>query len=658
MTVTETCPLCPGGTLRPLRAVDGVGYLRCDGCGSILAEQAFMARTMAGEARSYDDSYWADEMKAVRERNHGASLIRIGEVFHYARRPVRRFLDISTGAGTLLDAAAELMPEIADTFWGIEPFPPPPQYRARHPQYRIGFLRDLDGRFDGGTCIEVIEHLPPEVLKTMLAELAAVSEPGALWYFNSAQPSSVLRDDPGYLDPHLRGHVASYSVEGLRHVFAAAGFTLHALPGRDWAFLAEYGEHPAQDANALLDRVWTILPENRERLDSARFGPLLRAAGQEGARCYLEGAIRAWAVEEHRRIAATQAQAAAQPSPAADPSLTAAIIAQNDARAQLDAILASTSWRITAPIRGIVRRLRGERRADPQPGLPAQAATPSDRTVAVVAGLEMVAHLGSLAEWQAWSAQHAAMLTRETAQRIVKHALRDGLTTPMLGAVGPGGVELRGEDPRESLVAHGLNPRLRAVLQVLSWHERAHDIWKTRIYAHEALTPFALLMRSRYPRFVGSEYAPDAEAEKALWPVPAVDITRSPFPDAAFDFVLTNEVLEHIPDLMAGLRDTARILAPGGQLIGTFPFHDRQEATEIHARLTPAGIEHLRPPEYHGNPVDPEGGSLVFQVPGWDILAMCREAGFASAQMVFTGSARHGITGRNLPGVLVLVATR
>jgi SAM-dependent methyltransferase len=597
-----------------------------------------MARAMAGEARSYDDSYWAKEMAAVQERNHGASLIRIAEVFHYARRPIRRFLDVSTGAGTLLDAAAELLPEIADTFWGIEPFPPPPQFRARHPNYRIGFLRDLDGRFDGGTCIEVIEHLPPEVLKAMLAELAALSEPGALWYFNSAQPSFVLRDDPGYLDPHSRGHVASYSVEGLRHVFAAAGFTLHALPGRDWAFLAEHGTHPLQDANALLDRVWTMLPENRDWLDSARFGPLLRAAGQEGARCYLEGAIRTWAVKENARLAEVDTQ--------------------RNAQARLDAVLTSTSWRMNGPMRSVVQRLRGRQAltTHPESAIPAPAvATP---TVPASGGLELVAHLGSLADWQAWLAQHAATLTREVAQRIVGHALREGLTTPMFGAVGADAVELRGEDPRECLVANGLNSRLRAVLQVLSWHERAHDIWNTRIYAHEALTPFALAMRSRYPRFMGSEYAPDAAAAKALWPVPAVDITLSPFPDAAFDFVLTNEVLEHIPDLIAGLRDTARILAPGGQLIGTFPFHDQTEATEIYARLTPAGIEHLRPPEYHGNPVDPEGGSLVFQVPGWDILAMCRAAGFASARMVFTGSVRHGITGRNLPGVLVLVATR
>ena len=348
----------------------------------------------------------------MQERNHGASLIRIAEVFHYARRPIRRFLDVSTGAGTLLDAAAELLPEIADTFWGIEPFPPPPQFRARHPNYRIGFLRDLDGRFDGGTCIEVIEHLPPEVLKAMVAELAALSEPGALWYFNSAQPSFVLRDDPGYLDPHSRGHVASYSVEGLRHVFAAAGFTLHALPGRDWAFLAEHGTHPLQDANALLDRVWTMLPENRDWLDSARFGPLLRAAGQEGARCYLEGAIRTWAVEENARLAEADTQLRA-----CEAARLAAVALQQDTQARPDAVPTNAAWFMTGSLRGMMQRLRARQPPAPHPesAIPASAvATP---TAPAGGWVERVGHLCSPARLQLWLARHAATQRKRASGR-------------------------------------------------------------------------------------------------------------------------------------------------------------------------------------------------------------------------------------------------
>ncbi|HEX7449127.1 MAG TPA: class I SAM-dependent methyltransferase [Pirellulales bacterium] len=42
-------------------------------------------------------------------------------------------------------------------------------------------------------------------------------------------------------------------------------------------------------------------------------------------------------------------------------------------------------------------------------------------------------------------------------------------------------------------------------------------------------------------------------------------------PDAAFDFAFANSVLEHIPDLPATLRETARLLKPGGLLAATVP---------------------------------------------------------------------------------------
>jgi hypothetical protein len=292
------CPLCAKGQLKPLRVVEDVQYLRCNGYGSILAESSFLERTMAGDARTNGDDYWSEELKAARERGYGASLIRVAEVFYYARRPVRRFLDISCGAGTLLDAAAELLPEIADTFWGIEPFPPPPAFRAKHPNYRGGFVPDLEGKFDGGTCIEVIECLAPPILRSMLGELASVSSSNSFCYFNTAQPEFVERDDPGYPDPYHHGHIASYSVEGLRPIFAGAGFTIHALPGRDWAFFAEYAHCPTEDGNALLHRIWQMHSENRALLSSARFGHLLLASGMESGRCYIEAGTAAWAVGE------------------------------------------------------------------------------------------------------------------------------------------------------------------------------------------------------------------------------------------------------------------------------------------------------------------------------------------------------------------------
>ena len=50
------------------------------------------------------------------------------------------------------------------------------------------------------------------------------------------------------------------------------------------------------------------------------------------------------------------------------------------------------------------------------------------------------------------------------------------------------------------------------------------------------------------------------------------DITSIPEPDASFDAILCVEVLEHVPDPLAALRELGRLLKPNGQLILTAPF--------------------------------------------------------------------------------------
>jgi SAM-dependent methyltransferase len=62
-----------------------------------------------------------------------------------------------------------------------------------------------------------------------------------------------------------------------------------------------------------------------------------------------------------------------------------------------------------------------------------------------------------------------------------------------------------------------------------------------------------------------------------------MDDGRIPFPDATFDAVCSNFVLEHVPDLAAVSREIARVLKPGGVIIHLFP--DRAVWREGHCDL-------------------------------------------------------------------------
>ena len=67
------------------------------------------------------------------------------------------------------------MPDFTNIFYAVEKFPPPTDLCTQNKNFIIGDLIETNMKFDAGTVIEVIEHLPPKILKNLVAEMSATS---------------------------------------------------------------------------------------------------------------------------------------------------------------------------------------------------------------------------------------------------------------------------------------------------------------------------------------------------------------------------------------------------------------------------------------------------------------------------------------------------
>lgn len=275
-----TCPVCEAGKSVFYANIDGYDYARCVSCGSLhIANDVLVDIDNGNSTRLYDEAYWNEELCSARTRARGESLTRAGEALLYCQRPVTRFLDVGTGPGYLLDELAKQYPKRPDLFHGVELFPP--VERTSHPKYVEGDVGMLEETYDVGVCIEVIEHLTPRMLGKLADGLAKVSLPDSLWLFNTGMPDYVINEDRGYLDPLHRGHIVSYSLRGAAHIFEPRGFRIMALPGKSFAFVAEF--QPAADALDFEYRIYHPLPHNDALL---RESGLMRQAAFESARAY------------------------------------------------------------------------------------------------------------------------------------------------------------------------------------------------------------------------------------------------------------------------------------------------------------------------------------------------------------------------------------
>ena len=268
----------------------------------------------------------------------------------------------------------------------------------------------------------------------------------------------------------------------------------------------------------------------------------------------------------------------------------------------------------------------------------------------------------SLEEWkESKPDQQTNSQVREAVLNFVReHGLIEPITNIHRSAKS---VSVNENNIRESISSNELNSRKRALLFQI-WRElQSRGLWgrrDLRILGAEALSRLALIMRGLFPFYIGTEYLPDEESLRQFFPIPHGDLQELPFEDQSFDLFVSGDVFEHIPDLDKCLSEIIRVLKPGGLLISSFPFSPNRQDRLVKARINSqtGEVEYLAPPEYHGNPVEPEGGALVYSLPGWEIVETVKRMGAQDAYFSLIASTRFGIAADHTTGPLVFSAVK
>lgn len=200
---------------------------------------------------------------------------------------------------------------------------------------------------------------------------------------------------------------------------------------------------------------------------------------------------------------------------------------------------------------------------------------------------------------------------------------------------------------RERLVCSscGLNNRMRAALHFIE-----HNLGALRsdvVYVTEQLTPMYTALTMRYPILLGSEFLSEGTPRGAhnSSGIRCEDVTKLTFADESIEYILTFDVLEHVPDYHAAIREFFRCLRSRGKILISIPFALYCAETVTRARLGLNGdIAHLLAPSYHGDPLNATG-ILCFYDFGWDFLDELRDAGFVNSALHFYWSLEYGYLG-------------
>ena len=128
-----------------------------------------------------------------------------------------------------------------------------------------------------------------------------------------------------------------------------------------------------------------------------------------------------------------------------------------------------------------------------------------------------------------------------------------------------------------------------------------------------------------YASFFCSDFLPDVELGMEIKKgVFCQDIEKLTFPNESFDFVITEDIFEHVRNDSKGFEEISRVLKKGGYHIFTIPFNfDRITINRVD--IFDDKEVHILPPEYHDSK---RGKVLTYRTYGIDLFKFLDSIGF------------------------------
>jgi len=143
--------------------------------------------------------------------------------------------------------------------------------------------------------------------------------------------------------------------------------------------------------------------------------------------------------------------------------------------------------------------------------------------------------------------------------------------------------------------------------------------------------------------YIASQYYNNAAKGEIIDTFRNENLEEQTFANDTFDIVITQDVMEHVLNPDKAFSEIARTLKPGGAHIFTVPLVNKHKPTQQWAKLNEEKeFEFIFEPEYHGNPIDPEGSPVTMHW-GFDIINFIKEHSNLDTEIIHLDDLTLGI---------------